>query len=74
MTGRELIVYILSNNLEDEPIFKDGTFVGFTTVSKAAEKLDVGIATIYVWIAQNRLEHIRIGGLYFVHADCELKN
>ena len=29
MTGRDLIVYILSNNLENEEVFKDGKFIGF---------------------------------------------
>ena len=29
MTGRELILYILQNGLENEEVFKDGIFVGF---------------------------------------------
>lgn len=72
MTGRDLIMYILSNNLEDEPIFKDGTFIGFMTVNETAVKMDVGVATIYMWILQGRLKHIRIGNSYFVPVGCEL--
>lgn len=29
MTGKELILYILENNLEDSEIFKDGKFLDF---------------------------------------------
>ena len=46
MTGRELIIYILQNNLEDEEVFKDGIFVGFMTEEEAAVKFKVGVATI----------------------------
>lgn len=46
MTGKELIIYILQNNLENEPVFKDGKFIGFLTVGEAATKCGVGAATI----------------------------
>ena len=29
ITGRDLINYILTNHLENEPIFKDGKPIGF---------------------------------------------
>lgn len=70
MTGRDLIVYILSNNLENEPVFKNGSFVGFITVEEAAVKMNVGVETIYVWMSQGWLKHFRIGETYFVPADC----
>lgn len=46
MTGRDLILYILRNGLEDEPVFQNGKFIGFITVGEAAEKLNVGIPTV----------------------------
>lgn len=46
MTGRELICYILENHLEDEPVFKNGEFVGFITEEKLAEASGVGVASI----------------------------
>lgn len=61
MTGRDLIIYILSNNLENEQIFKDGKFIGFITTSEAAEKLGVGVATIRVLFEQGRLHGVTIG-------------
>lgn len=56
MTGRELILYILSNGLEDEPVFKDGTFLGFLTIRKAAEKMNVGMQTVHTWISLGRIK------------------
>ena len=50
MTGRELIIYILENHLENEQIFEDGRILGFMSVSEAALKFGVGISTICVWV------------------------
>lgn len=72
MTGRDLILYILSNHLEDEPIFKDGAFVGFITVEQAAAKMNVGVATVYAWMAMGRLEHVYLGSICLVPANAEL--
>lgn len=69
MTGRDLIVYILSNGLEDEPVFKDGKFIGFVTAGEAAERFDVGVATIYVWASQNRLPSVIVGNTLYVPAN-----
>ena len=56
MTGRELIIYILKNGLEDEPVIKDGVLLGFMTSVEAAEKFNVGTATINVWLNRGILE------------------
>ena len=74
MTGRELIMHILANGLEDEPVFKDGRFIGFVTIGEAAAKLNVGVATIYVWIHQGRLEGVPIGDTIYLPADFKLKS
>lgn len=70
MTGRDLILYILSNGLENEPIFKDGTFIGFITVEEAAKRMNVGVATIHVWISLDMLDYIQINNTYLVSAEC----
>ena len=49
MTGRELILYILQNNLENEVVINQGLFVGFLNEKEAAIKFNVGIATIKAW-------------------------
>lgn len=65
MTGRDLIIYILKNNLEDEPVIKDGKFIGFLTVKEAAGKADVGPATVNAWITQGVLDYADVhGGIY----------
>ena len=67
MTCRELVIYILENHLEDEPILNDaGTIVGFTSIDEAAVELGVGIPTIYALISQSDLDYIVIGGTPFV--------
>lgn len=66
MTGRELIIYILSNNLEDEPIFEDGRFIGFMSLDEAAEQFDVGVATVIAWIALGKLDHLLIGAKMYI--------
>lgn len=76
MTGRDLIIYILNNNLEDEQICKDGAILGFLTVEQAAAKLDIGVATAYTLISQGRLDTVRIPETkfgYLVPQDCKIK-
>ena len=73
MTGRDLVLYILSNHLEDEPIFKDEKFIGFINISEAAEKMNVGVNTIYAWIAERQIDFIDIGYTYLISADCKIK-
>ena len=69
MTGRDLIVYILENHLEDEPIIKDGKFIGFMTVAEAAEKFGVGSATIQAWVFTKQLDSARVVGSLCIPAN-----
>ena len=69
MTGRDLIMYILSNGLEDQPVFEDGKFIGFMTMNEAAVKFEVGTATIRVWVNDGLLPGIRIGDVIYIPAD-----
>lgn len=66
MTGRELIIYILQNNLEDEPIFKDGKLTGFMTVGETAEKFDVGAATILTWLNLGYMDCVVLGDMIYI--------
>ena len=67
MTGRELIVYILQNNLEDEVMIKDGRFIWFMDETEAAVKFGVGIAQIKAWYMCGMLDGTKIGDhLYFL--------
>lgn len=67
MTGRDLIIYILQNNLEDEVVLKDGFFVGFMDDYEAAVKFGVGVWTIRTWYSIGALDGIQVGEkLYFL--------
>lgn len=66
MTGKELILYILQNNLEDTVVLDGSFFVGFMTAEEAAVKFNVGIATIKAWYDSRMLDGTKIGdSLYF---------
>lgn len=60
LNGRDLIVYILQNNMENEPIFKDGRFLGFLSLAEFAEKWDVGEETVRLWITLGYVEGLII--------------
>lgn len=74
MTGKDLIIYILENNLENEPVFQHGKFIGFVTAGEVAERLNVGVATVYVWVYQKRLDGILVGGTLYIPADFVLRD
>ena len=71
MTGRDLIIYILQNNLEDKDVFKNGIFVGLMPEEEAAAKFKVGVPTIRVWHALGFIRSISIGDSIFVFRDTE---
>ena len=66
MTGKEMILYILENNLEDSEIFKDGRFLDFLTVSEAAVKFNVGEATAKTWLEPRLLDGLQTGKVYYI--------
>ena len=67
MTGKDLIIYILKHNLENEVILKNGVLVGFIDEDQLAVKFGVGVWTIRAWSDLGSLDGIRIGEkLYFV--------
>lgn len=67
MTGKELIIYILKNDLENEEVFSDGFFVGMMDVCETASKFSVGTATIHAWYQLGMLPGINIeDNLYFL--------
>lgn len=66
MTGRELIIYILQNGLENEEVIKDGKFIGFKTMEEVAEELIVGAETVRVWCKLHMIEHVKVGDTYLI--------
>lgn len=74
MTGKDLIIYILENGLENEPVYKDGTFVGFVTVTEAAVRLGVGPVTVHTLVSMGKLDCILIGTKMLIVDNDKLKN
>lgn len=60
MTGRDLIIYILSNGLEDKPVYENGKLLGFMTPEEAATKFGVGVPTVYIWCQLGMLDSLLI--------------
>lgn len=69
MTGKELILYILQNNLEDTVVLENGLFTGFMTEEDAAIKFDVGVATVRAWYQCRMLDGTKIGDSLFFRKD-----
>lgn len=74
MTGRDLILYILENNLENEQIFRNGMFIGFMSANEAAVKFDVGVETIKLWVKFGRLNGVKIGEEVYILPNASLKS
>ena len=68
MTGRDLIIYILENNLEDEPVFKDGKLLGFMTIEEVASKWNVGPETIKAYVNLGYIQGVKIGDQLYIPA------
>ena len=69
MTGRDLIIYILKNGLEYDQVFNFVVFLGFITPEDAAEKFNVGLATINALVNMSQLRAIKIGESIFIPAN-----
>lgn len=66
MKGRDLIIYILQNDLEDEEIFKDGKFIGTLTDFEVAVKLGVGVSTVKALFEMQKLPGVKIGETIYI--------
>lgn len=67
MTGKDLILYILQNNLENEVVIKDGIFVWLMTEEEAAVRFNVGVSTVRAWYVCGMIKGTQIGDrLYFL--------
>lgn len=74
MTGRDLIVYILQNHLEDSQISLDGGFMNLLNVHEAAAKYEVGEATIKAWFVLGTIDGLMVGNDLYVIPNKKTKN
>jgi transposase len=49
VTGKELILYILQNNLENDVVVKNGLLIAVLSDEEIAVMFNVGIATVQAW-------------------------
>ena len=73
MTYRDLILYILANDLEDTPVFQNGKIAGFQTVPEAAVRLGVGEATVRTWISLGQIDTIQLNDVWYIPENAERK-
>lgn len=67
MTGKEMIIYILKHNLENEKLTLDNLFL---TETQMAVKLGTGIFTARAMYEFGAIEGIKIGdSIYFLRED-----
>ena len=71
MTGRDLILYILENHLEDEEIFKDDKIIGFLTIDEVAIKFGVGIETVIAWYKLKMIPGMLFKGCVYIPGNIE---
>lgn len=69
MTGRELILYILENGLENEEVFNDGDFIGFMSIKEFAKRCGVGIETVRVWIYTGMIDAVQFNDKFYIPAN-----
>lgn len=63
MTGKEVLLYILQNDLENEIVIKDGVFIELANEEKVAARFNVGAATVKVWRKYGVFRNNKNGGI-----------
>lgn len=66
MTGRDLIIYILENRLEEELVLDNNKLLGFMTAEEAAIQYNVGVATIKLWYELKIISGVKVGEEIFI--------
>lgn len=69
MDGRELIIYILKNGLENENIFSKEFLRFMPTIEIVAVTFNVGTATVEYWVQNDCLHAIEIEGQTYITPD-----
>lgn len=67
MTGKELIMFILQNDLLETEFFTNGKIPGLMTVEEAAVKFDTGPTTVEIWFAMGDVRGIVIGKKLYIY-------
>lgn len=71
MTGKELIYYILENDLLNENVVQGGVPIFLMSLDESAAKFDVGPMTIRVWAAEGRIDRAIIGDRLYIYRNAK---
>lgn len=66
MKGRDLIIYILENHLENEDVLSDLKKLGLYSVGEVAALNNVGKATVEAWCNLGRFKYVTIDGRFYI--------
>jgi len=72
MTGKDLVLFILNNDLLDEQIEDIKLNDSFLTIKEAAIKLGIGYNSLSDMIKLGLVDHIDIDGETYVHKNIDL--
>lgn len=67
MTGREIIMFILENNLENTVIFEDTDIPCFMTLEEAAMKWGVGPYSVETFYKMGKIRGFDAGGKIYIY-------
>lgn len=73
MTGREIIMFILENHLEDTVIFDRSKFRGLLTVEEVAVMLNYGAPTVKALYEMKKIPGFEVNGTIYIYDSKELK-
>lgn len=67
MNGRELIIHILLNDLENIDIFSEEFFKALLpSIENVAVQFNVGVATVNTWLDNGYLEGVEFNGVTYI--------
>lgn len=66
MTGRDIMMFILENHLEDVDLLNAEEIPNFVTVEKAAVNFGVGTAVVQAWLDKGMLDYVLIANRVFI--------
>lgn len=69
MTGRELIMFILENHLEDVECLTDDKLPGFIAVEEAAVRWGCGPHTVMALTEMKKIPGVKFGEKFYIPED-----
>ena len=71
MTGKELILYILENDLLDEEVIQGCVPIFLMSIEEAAAKFNVGPLTVRAWTLEEEIKSEYINDRIYIYRNAE---